>query len=60
MAEVAAWRHRAAQARYAGEAVVVTREEYAELVRLRLCSDPLDIEEHDHDLWGVPLEVNGG
>lgn len=54
---VGEWEERAEAARLDGVPLTIGPDEYAALVRLRLCSDPIDIAEHDHDLFGVPLVV---
>lgn len=41
----------------AGIPLIVTPDQYAELVRLRMCSDPGNPLHHDEHLLGVPLEV---
>lgn len=53
----AAWRGVAEHHRHTGERLWVTVAEYAELVRLKLASDPLRIEDHSDSLFGVPMDV---
>lgn len=55
--KVAAWRGVAEHHRHTGERLWVTVAEYGELVRLKLASDPLRIEDHTSDLFGVPMDV---
>lgn len=55
---VTAWWDRALAASHAGEPLVIGPSEYAELVRLRLCSDPVTPASHDRILFGVRLIVD--
>jgi hypothetical protein len=54
---VTEWEERAEEHRLAGEPLTIGPDEYAALVRLRLCSDPLSMADHDETLFGVPLVV---
>lgn len=49
------WRERAERATFDGVPLVVGPDEYAELVRLRLAHDPLDMADHSRWLFDVPL-----
>ncbi len=51
------WHDRAEACRLAGDRLVIDPDEYASLVRLKLCSDPGNPLHHDLDLFGVPLVV---
>lgn len=53
------WRERAEEHRSAGVPLRIGADEYAELVRHRLCSDPANLAHHDETLFGVPLVVEG-
>lgn len=53
------WQDRAEAARLEGNPLTIDAAEYASLVRLRLCSDPLSMEDHSTHLWGVPIVVAG-
>ncbi len=55
---VSAWWDRALEASHAGEPLRIGPSEYAELVRLRLCSDPADPADRDELLFNVPLIVD--
>ncbi len=54
---VTEWEERAEEHRLAGEPLRIDPDEYASLVRLRLCHDPLSMEDHSRWLFGVPLVV---
>lgn len=54
------WREMAEEHRAVGMAMVVSPDEYAELVRLRICHDPADMADHTTHVWGVPLVVDRG
>ena len=51
------WEEWAECARFEGVPLDVDPAEYAELVRLRLVHDPLDMADHATHLFGVPLKV---
>lgn len=51
------WVERVEEHRSVGEPLVIGPDEYAELVRLRMCSSPGNPVHHDEHLLGVPLEV---
>ena len=55
---VGEWEERAEAARLDGVPLHVDPGEYAALVRLRLCHDPLSMEDHTSHLFGVPLVVD--
>lgn len=54
---VGEWEDRAEACRLAGEKLVIAPDQYASLVRLKLCSDPGNPLHHDEHLFGVPLVV---
>lgn len=54
---VGEWEERAEACRLAGDPLRVDPAEYASLVRLRLCHDSLNREDHSKHLFGVPLVV---
>lgn len=56
-ATVGEWEELAELHRLEGESLVVSPDEYAALVRLRLCHDPLDTADHSKHLFSVPLVV---
>lgn len=51
----AEWHALADDCRSAGAGLIVDPDGYAELVRLRLAHDPLDMADHSTHLDGVPL-----
>ncbi len=55
---VGEWEEWAECARIEGEPLHVGPDEYASLVRLRLCRDPRDMGDHSPTLFGVRLEVD--
>lgn len=54
---VGEWEERAEEHRLAGEPLRIGPDEYASLVRLKLCGDPGNPLHHDEHLFGVPLVV---